>query len=91
MEQLDWIEELEKKKKRWYYRQFLQRKAQRNIQRVDFVCDLCRRDIVVEVEQSRGARDELKCVCGKIYYIGAEIINKWVGPYDNRRHTTRSI
>lgn len=94
MEQIDWIEEWEKKKKRWYYKKYYAQRNNktRNIRRVDFVCDICARDIVIEVEMNtHNYRDELKCICGKVYILGAKLVNKWIGPYDNRKHTTRSI
>ena len=82
MKQIDWVEEFEKKKKRWYYRKYLKQN------KIDFVCDLCKRDIVIEVELEKGVSDELVCICGKTYKLGAKLVNKWVGPYVKKRHTT---
>jgi len=88
MEQIDWIEEFEKKKKRWYYRKHVQQNIERKIRRLDFVCDVCRRDVVIEIELQTGIHDGLKCICGKIYPLGVKLVNYWIGPYDGRRHTT---
>lgn len=89
MKQIDWIKELEEKKKRWYYRKHLREKASK-IRSINIMCEICRRDIVFEVDLDTvgDITDELRCICGKVYPVGAQIVNWWTGPYVKERFTT---
>ena len=85
MEQIDWIEELEKKveedrrtmamKPWWLKRQTGPLKI------VDFTCDQCQRKIILQYQVDKAVDRELKqlyCECGKLYTVGAEVVNHWI-------------
>lgn len=84
MKQIDWIEELEKKVAEekqlfkmtpWWLRQTGPLKV------VDFSCDQCKRKIILQYQVEKSVDRELQqlyCECGRLYTVGAEIVNHWI-------------
>ncbi len=85
MKQIDWIEELEKKvieeeqlfkMQPWWIKQ---QKGPLKI--VDFSCDQCKRKIILQYQVEKSVDRELQqlyCECGRLYTVGAEIVNHWI-------------
>ena len=83
MEQIDWIEEQQKKikeEKRKFDEQpwWKKREASRKLQIFDFKCDHCMRTIIVQFRHKPGHKEKLVCLCGRDYIINAEVVEKWI-------------
>jgi hypothetical protein len=86
MKQIDWIEELEKKVREEKPR--LKKSASWGMAQtgplkiVDFGCDSCKRKIVLQYQVEKNLLDrelqQLHCECGRLYTVGAEIVNHWI-------------
>jgi hypothetical protein len=85
MEQIDWIVELEKKaeelriQKKWPW---WKRQQTGPLKIVDFICDSCKRRIILQYQVEKNLLDrelqQLHCECGRLYTVGAEIVNHWI-------------
>jgi hypothetical protein len=88
MEQIDWVVELEKKvlekKRRFKMTPWWMKQQTGPLKVVDFICDQCQRKIILQYQVEKNLLDrelqQLYCECGKLYTVGAEVVNHWIKP-----------
>ncbi len=86
MEQIDWIVELEKKvleeKRLFDTKPWWMKRQTGPLKIVDFICDSCKRRIILQYQVERNLLDkdlqQLHCKCGRLYTVGAEIVDHWI-------------
>jgi hypothetical protein len=86
MKQRDWIEELEKKvleeKRLFDLKPWWMKQQTGPLKIVDFKCDSCNRKIILQYQVEKNLLDRelqpIRCECGRLYTVGAEVVNHWI-------------